>query len=140
MAVTRMTKSLFGWGLAGLAPAVAIGVWPTWRLAGWEGLTAMAVGSGIALVGSLIGSVIAARLMAARPELAGFYAMGAAAVRSVLVLAASVAVVLATTMSPVAVLVWASIGYLAALAGETVGLVRMLRRMQGELAEAAAAV
>lgn len=131
-----ITARLFGWAMLGLAPALVAGLWPTWRLSSGAGLTAMAIGAGISLLGSLVGSILAARWMMRRPALAGFFAMAAASVRFVIVLALGVTVALSTSVHTSSLLVWVAIGYLAALAGETAGLVRLMRQIEHSSREA----
>jgi len=131
---------LLTWALAGLVPILVIGIWPTWRLAGSDGLAAMAAGAGISLFGSLIGSIVAGLLIVRNPQLAGVYIMGAAAVRSIIALGLGLTIALTTSLHPVPLLLWVVIAYLAALAGETIGLIRVVRHTGGRTTEAKPAV
>ena len=125
-AFTRLVMGL----LVALAVAIVIGVWPTWRIAGVEGTTAMLAGSAITLAGGLAGSCVNAFGMARRPELAGHMMMAAASVRFVLVLAAALLVARCTELHEKPLLLWVVISYLTMLAGETVSLVRLIRKRE----------
>jgi len=128
-AIHTFTRLVLGL-LVALTAAIAIGAWPTWRLAGSGGVTAMFVGSAITLVGGLVGSCVNAFGMAQRPEMAGYTTMAAASARFVLTLAAALVLTLCTDMPEKPLLLWVVISYLAVLAGETASLVRLIGKRE----------
>ncbi len=130
-----VVRHLLFWAGLPLAGAVVLGAWPTWRLAGAAGLTAMGVGSAISLIGALAGSLVSAAGMARRPELAGYMTMAAASVRFGVALVLGAAVALIGLLDIAALLLWVVISYLALLGGETAALVRMIRRNEAEPAK-----
>ena len=130
-----VVRHLLCWAGLPLAAVVVVGAWPTWRLAGGAGLTAMGVGSAISLIGALAGSLVSVAGMARRPELAGYMTMAAASVRFGVALVLAAAVALIGLLDVAALLLWVVISYLALLGGETAGLVRMIRRNEAEPAK-----
>ena len=121
---------LLAWALAGLIVTCLVGVWPTYRLAGWPGVTAMGVGAATSFVGCVLGSAVIGVMLVRRPELAGHSVMAGASVRfvAVVVLAGVVAWTRCVPAAPM--LVWVAVSYVVMLATETVGLVRVIRRSQ----------
>ena len=121
---------LLAWAVAGLIVACVVGVWPTYRLAGWLGVTAMGAGAAIALVGCMLGSVVIGVVVVRRPELTGHSVMAGASVRfaAVVVLAGGMAWTRWVPAAPM--LIWVAVSYMVMLAAETVGLVRLVQRSQ----------
>jgi len=103
----------------------AIGWWPTARLAGSEGLIAMAVGIGASLTACWVGLV--AEHVAVRcgwqPAVAW---MLCTAVRFGFAVLAGVLLVVSHLLMPVPLLLWLAVGYLAIVGTEAAG--QVLRR------------
>jgi len=121
---------LLAWALAGLTAACLVGVWPTYRLAGWPAVTAMGVGAAVSLVGCVVGSAVIGMMLARRPELAGHSVMAGASVRFAVVVALAGVVAWTRCVPAAPMLVWVAVSYVVMLATETVGLVRVIRRSQ----------
>lgn len=107
-------------GLAALAAValVAVGWWPTRRLAGEGGLAALVAGCAIAWLGSAVGGLPV--LMADslnRPTVAAV--LSASALRPVAVLAVAAAVALSGRLPVAPLLVWAALGHLVLLVIDT---------------------
>lgn len=126
----RITMGLLVWVLAGLVVLCLAGLWPTYRLAGWAGVTAMGVGAGIALVGCVLGSAVIGVVVVRRPELTGHSVMAGAAVRFAVVVVMAGGVAWARWVPAAPMLVWVAVSYMVMLAAETAGLVRVVRRSQ----------
>ena len=121
---------LLAWAMSGLVVACVAGVWPTYRLAGWSGVTAMGAGAAIALVGCVVGSVVIGSMVARRPALAGHGVMAGASVRFAVVVVLAGVVAWTGRVPAAPMLIWVAVSYVVMLAAETVGLVRVIRRSQ----------
>jgi len=121
---------LLAWALAALIVACLVGLWPTYRLAGWAGVMAMGVGGAISLVGCVLGSVVIGMVLVRRPELGGYSVMAGASVRFAVVVVLAGVVAWTRRVPAAPMLVWVAVTYMVMLAAETVGLVRVIRRTQ----------
>jgi len=126
----RITAGLLAWALAGMILTCLVGVWPTYRLAGWPAVTAMGVGAAISLFGCVLGSSLIGVMLARRPELGGHSVMAGASLRFAVVVALAGVVAWTRCVPAAPMLVWVAVSYVLMLATETVGLVRVIRRSQ----------
>lgn len=129
--MTAAGRAAAGWAAASaltLAGMVALGFLPTLRLAGREGLIALAAGAAVALAGAGLGAapVVAAlaRGPVARPHVVAGRALALRAGGS---LAGALVVALGTPVARLPFLVWVGLAYLGLLAVETRWMVRWLR-------------
>lgn len=126
-AAGRAAASWLGTSALALAVLVALGALPTQRLAGRDGLVALAAGVAVALAGAALGAapvvVALARGALARPHVVAGRAMALRAGGS---LAGALAVALGTAVERLPFLVWVGVAYLGLLAVETRWMVRWL--------------
>ena len=108
--------------------AGALGAWPTWRLAGAEGLRSQLAAGLILLVVHLAGGAVLVRRARFGPAAVtmAFMSLSLLRVLACAVLAVGAARVLG--LDKKALLVWLMLFYLVTLAGEGLWLVRSLRR------------
>jgi len=124
-------RALMGCLLAAAAPAAAIGAWPTWRLAGGEGIKGeLLAGAVMGALSLANGAVLVRRARAGAAALTmTFLATSLLRVAGCAVLAGLVWQVLRPAAA--AFLVWIAAFYLVMLAGEACWIVRALRRDPG---------
>lgn len=116
---------------ATLVALCAVGAWPTFRVAGGDGLASMGFAAGIAFLGALLG-ILPSAFSSPRPESRIQAAMLGVGVRLLVTLGATFAV-LATEAAPARspFLLWTGLAYAALLVVETAVLVRSLPRSGG---------
>lgn len=117
---------------AATAAVLAIGYWPTRNLSGADGVTAMLLGAGVALLAAVAGLTPSVALWRAGPrERLGGLLLGAA-VRFLITLGLLVALLLGTGTHRVALVAWAGITYLVLLAVDSAGVAWLHRRTSKE--------
>jgi len=118
------------WGmsaLAALAVVAALGVVPTLRLAGREGLSALAAGCAVSAVGAMLGAVPVLRAVARGGAASPVATFGAAtATRLVATLAGALEVALGSELPRAPLLIWVGLAYGALLVAETRWMARWL--------------
>jgi hypothetical protein len=120
MRAARPILALVLSSLAALALVAIAGAFPTYRLAGTAGLSAMGGGIAVAVVAMLAGLVPTA-VAWERPAVDRIKAMLlTSAIRLGVVLVLMLAVALSGWLETAAFLIWVAIAYLASLAGESV--------------------
>ena len=126
-----MTSSLLRFsGAAALALTVscAVGAWPTWRMAGTDGLVAMGVAVGLSWIGAVLG-FLPSTSGSARFESRVQAAMLGVVVRLFATLAAVFVVVAGDLVSArMAFAAWVAVGYLILLVLETIAVLKIVRR------------
>jgi hypothetical protein len=131
MGTVRMQLSLWAmlsWvGLTAVLVAAA-GAWPTWHLAGREGLIGMLVAGAIVLPVMFASASIVLRVARRGPGRTTLAFIVAGMGRLMVVLSVTVPVCLVSGVHTAAVLAWVSVFYLTTLAGEVVWLARALKR------------
>lgn len=131
MGTVRMRLSfwaILGWvGLIGVL-AGAIGAWPTWHLAGREGLVAEVLAGAIVLPIMLASAVIVWGVGSHGPALAAAAFLAAGVVRLTAVVATSLILYRFVRPHAVAFLIWVGLLYLVTVIGEGVWLARALKR------------
>ncbi|MCJ7544913.1 MAG: hypothetical protein MUP47_10205 [Phycisphaerae bacterium] len=131
MGTVRMRLSfwaILGWvGAIGLL-AGAIGAWPTWRLAGQEGLVGEVLAAAIVLPIVLASAVIVWAVASHGPGLAAAAFMAAGVVRLAAVVATALILYQFVRPHTVAFLIWVGLLYLVTVIGEGVWLARALKR------------
>jgi hypothetical protein len=137
--VTLSLPRFAGIATAALAAVCAAGAWPTWRVAGTDGLVALATAAGISLVGAVVGYLPSASVVGGKPEARLQAAMLGIGVRLFMTLAGTFAV-LALDALPARVpfAVWIGIDYATLLLVETRTVLRTVRRADGERGPASA--
>ena len=128
-----MTSSLLRFsGAAALALTAlcAAGAWPTWSLAGTDGLVSMAMAAGLSWLGATLGFVPSA--MASPRYESRIQAAMLGMVLRIFATLAAVFVVLAGGLAParVAFISWIGIGYAALLVLETRAVLKIVRRQE----------
>ncbi|MFO0973878.1 MAG: hypothetical protein U1A27_10635 [Phycisphaerae bacterium] len=113
----------------GVAAAVllAAGWLPTVRVAGAGGLFGLWAGVGTSFAASLAAAGVLVSVRSADPRARQLAAFGAMGVRMVLTLAVFATLVLTDIVPRRPLAVWTGVSYLALLAVETIGFVRILR-------------
>jgi len=119
--------ALAGWLAAAIALAVGIGVWPTWRLAGPDGLEAMALAGAATLVAFVAGLAVFVPRARRDPKGIGLSFLMTSPIRIAATAILVAAAWAAARPSPTVLLLWAVVFYLAMLAGEVLWLARLLR-------------
>src|SRR5262245_58606094 len=119
--VTLSLARFAGLAAATVAGACAVGAWPTWALAGRDGLVSMGMAAGAAFVGALVGWLPVSRANANPDPQSRVHAVQIAlAVRLFVTLIAVVALLLGRAVPHrVAFVVWAGVAYAALLLLET---------------------
>lgn len=117
-------------GLVAMAVVVAAGSYPTYRLAGTEGLRSMAAAAALSLVALLIGLLPIAWAWNSPPPERLKAMLISMAVRLAVVLVLSLAVVFSGWLHPAALLIWVAISYIAGLGGESAMLALTTHRSQ----------
>jgi len=120
--------------LAGLTAVglALVGAWPTWRLAGGEGLSGMAFGIGIALVGAWAGSAPTCLYLRKPPIEHPTGIMLGLGVRFAVTVGLLLAVWLHGTFESKALPLWVGIAQFVILAVDVTGLVNLLKRVAKE--------
>ena len=113
--------------LAGLI-VTAIGTWPTWKLAGWEGLRAELAAGVIVTVLTLASGAVLARRSRLGPAAVTMAFLSLTLLRVAFCAGLGVAAWRLWDLHKAALLLWTCAFYLAMLAGEGLWLVRSLRR------------
>ncbi len=109
-----------------VAVAIAgVGFLPTRKLAGVEGLWAMLAGCGVSLLGSWFGAVPMAMVVVGDKTAVATAALGAMAVRFMVVVSGALALALGTELERPSLLIWVGISYLVLLVVDTLFAVRM---------------
>ncbi len=123
----RRYLQMAGVGLASAGVAAALGYVPTVRLGGESAVAAMLVGCGIAILAGWIGVIPACLPGTAGAALIN-RVLGATALRMVVAVVLTLAVVLADWLATKPLVLWVAISYIFTLAGETVVLVRWVNQ------------
>lgn len=115
---------------AAAVAAVLVGYLPTQRLAGPDGVGAMLLGVGIALLAALAGLVppLLALRHGPRERLNGV--LTGMAIRFMLTLALLLAALLSGRLPKMALALWVAIGYLVLLAVDTAGVLWLMKRAE----------
>ena len=124
---TRLVR-LAAAGLVAVAVAGGVGAYPTWRLAGPEGLMAAAVGCGIAWLASVVGFIPGCVLMDRSPADAAKGFLAGSAIRFGAVVLFAAPVVVAGPLRRTPLLLWTGIAYMVVLAVDTVLVARLLKQ------------
>jgi hypothetical protein len=119
--------ALLGWVLpAGLLVGGA-GAWPTWHLAGLDGLLAELWAAAIVLMAIMASAAVVIGFAAGGPRRATFAFLAAGMLRLVFSAAAGVAVATAAGVSARALFAWLGAFYVAMFAGEAAWMSRALQ-------------
>ena len=113
--------------LLGLA-AWAVGAYPTYRLAGLDGLVAQGVASVVVLLATGTSAVIIAKLAVLGPKIAAMGLLLSGFARLILVVGATFAVRSMFDLPLMILLIWMGLFYVAMLGGEVIWLARALSR------------
>lgn len=127
MSVTSTLLRFAGAAALSMAAVCAAGAWPTWKVAGADGLAGMGVAAGISFLGAVLGFLPTAAAPA-RYESRIHAAMLGVGIR-MLVTATVVFGVVWTGAAPArgAFLAWVGIGYATMLVLETAHVLRVVR-------------
>ena len=120
--------AIVGWVLAAGVVAGGIGAYPTWKLSGPEGLTAMLAAGGLVLAGMLVSAAVITRAARSGPGRAAFAFIVCSAFRAIISVLAGGVICALTSLPPRVLLTWLAMFYLAMLAAEAACLVKALRR------------
>jgi hypothetical protein len=110
-----------------LAVAALLGAFPTFRVAGPAGLTAMGLGCGIALLAAIAG-VIPPLMIYSEPTRRPVGLLLGTAFRSLVLLVLLLAAIFSGLVPTVPLVVWAGIAYAILLIVDTTALVRFEKR------------
>lgn len=126
-AIGRILR-LAGAGLAALIVAGALGAYPTVRLAGSEGLPALALGCAIAWIAGIVGFIPGCLLMDTKAEQAAKAFLAGSVIRFLVAVLLGLPVVLADVVDKTPLLLWIGIGYMVVLLVETTLVVSLMNR------------
>ena len=118
-------------GLAAVAAVAGIGAYPTWRLAGSDGLVAAAVGCGIAWAAGVVGFIPGCVLLDRSPAAAAKGFLAGSAIRFGAAALFPAPVVAFAPLSRTPLLLWTGIAYMVVLAVETIIVARLLKQPSG---------
>jgi len=126
--LTRAFRDWFTGALVALAAALAIGIWPTQRLAPEAALPAVAAGCGIALAGALLGALPVLRAVARGDWGHPYGVVGwAMALRAGGTLAGALAVAYGSGLPRRTLVIWVAVAYGVLLVVETRWTARWLK-------------
>ena len=135
-----MTKeqATFGWyyvvfvgiGLAAALVVAAIGYFPTVRLRGGDGATALAVGCGVSWIASCIGALPTAAAFSARPKQATTAVLASTMIRFVTAIVLVVPLVLSGWFDRAVLVLFVAVSYLMMLLVDTLLAVRIIRQAE----------
>lgn len=114
-----------------LVGLLALGYLPTVRAAGEEGVSAMAAGSGVSLVASVVGTVPFLLSQARTPAEIMPAMMGSIALRLAAVVTLAAAVVVSGSFATRPLLVWVAISHAGLLVADTVWARARVRSLEG---------
>ena len=120
--------------LASLGTALAVGIlgyYPTLRIAGADGVTAMCAGIGVSVVAGCVGAIPIGLAGQGDPTRVPQAILTATAVRFLVVMAITVSVVFSGWFERAALGLWIGISYLAMLLVDTLYAVRVVGKMKG---------
>jgi hypothetical protein len=137
--VTLTLPRFAGIATAALAAVCAAGAWPTWRVAGTDGLVALATAAGISLVAAVVSYLPSASAVGGKPQARLQAAMLGIGVRLFVMIAGTFAV-LALDALPARMpfAIWMGIDYATLLLVETRTVLRTVGRPEGERGPASA--
>jgi len=121
----RRYVKFVGMSFAVAVVLVLVGFFPTRNLAGATGLVGMVAACGLSLLGSWLGAVPTTMVAAGDRPAVATAALGAMAIRFVVVLFGALAVVLGTPVERPPFLIWVGISYLVLLLVDTLVVVRI---------------
>ena len=123
----RHVVRLAGAGLAAVVVAAGLGAWPTYRLAGADGLRAEAIGCAVAWIAGVVGFVPGCLRIDHSPAVAARAFFAGSVIRFMVAATLGVPIVLSGWVQRTPLLLWIALGYLAVLFVDTAIVVRLLR-------------
>lgn len=119
-------------GLVGMLLAAAAGVLPTLRLAGNEGVVALAIGCVVGLGANWIGLFAFAVLWSSDKRNWATAMLTSTGVRFGVAVSLGLGLAVTHLVAPMPFLIWVGLSYIVALMAEVIYLVRALRDVPGE--------
>ncbi len=110
--------------------ALAVGFLPTRSLAGREGILAMAVGGGLSVLATILGSLPVVWAAIRSPQHLPALGLGASLFRVVALAVLAVPITILAELPVRPLLIWVGISYLVGLFAEVIVLVLLIKRLE----------